>query len=89
MTSSKRSLLKKILLAVSGLILLLAGGAAYMIGPRNIVGLLFYDQRREGAFHVGDKAPDVVLGTLDGSREVHLAEFIGDKPLVLVFGSFT
>ena len=80
---------KKILLATLCMLILAVGAVAWMIGPRNIVGLLFYDQRREGTLVVGDKAPDVVLAALDGGADVHLADFVGGKPLVLVFGSFT
>jgi Ca2+-binding EF-hand superfamily protein len=46
-----------------------------------------------GSFHegprVGDPAPDFTLKTQDGSRQVQLAEFRGQKPVVLIFGSFT
>ena len=82
-------MLKKILLALGALVLLLAVGAVVMIGPRNIRGMLLYDVRREGTLKVGDKAPDVALGTIDGRPDVHLAELVGGKPLVIVFGSFT
>lgn len=69
---------------------LAAGGVAiYMIGPRNIIGMMRYDQRREGALAVGDAAPDVILVALDGTTKVRLAEQIGQRPLVLVFGSYT
>jgi hypothetical protein len=72
------------------LFLILAGGIvlAWQIGPRNIIGLLRYDQRHEGALRVGDAAPDVVLATMDGG-EARLAQSIGGQPLVLIFGSFT
>ena len=80
---------KKILLGV-GLLVLAAGGfAAWKIGPRNIIGMLRYDQRQECKLKVGDKAPDVALLALDGTTPVHLAETIGGKPLVLILGSFT
>lgn len=75
-------------LAVLALVLLGGGFFVWQIGPRNIIGILLYDQRREGALKVGDIAPDVVLTALDG-REVHLASSIGTRPLVLIFGSFT
>lgn len=38
---------------------------------------------------VGDVAPDFSLPTLDGSRTIHRGEFHENRPLVLVFGSFT
>jgi hypothetical protein len=58
-------------------------------GPKNVVGMLRYDQRREGDLKVGDPAPDVELLALDGRTPLHLKESFGGKPLVLVFGSFT
>ena len=82
---------KKILwvVAVLGIVLVAAGGwMVYKIGPRNIIGMLQYDQREEGALKVGDSAPDVVLAALDGG-EVRLQDRLGAKPVVLVFGSYT
>lgn len=38
---------------------------------------------------VGSKAPDFLLWTEDGKRQVGLAQFRGQRPVVLVFGSFT
>jgi hypothetical protein len=77
----------------AGLILGIAvvGAGAFMvyrIGPRNVIGMLRYDQREEGDLKVGDAAPDVVLAGLDG-QPVHLKERFGGKPVVLVFGSYT
>ena len=68
------------------------GAAAFFvwkIGPRNIIGMLRYDQREEGTLLVGHAAPDVSLVALDGVTRTPLATSIGDKPLVLVFGSYT
>ena len=80
---------KKVLLGV--VVLLLGAGAllAWKIGPKNIIGMIRYDQRQEGSLHVGDRAPDVALVGLDGKATVHVSDSIGEKPLVLVFGSFT
>ena len=81
---------KKIVIGVAGVALLALGGFTYMIGgPRNLIGMLRYDQREEGTLKVGDKAPDVTLLELDGKTPVHLSGRIGGKPTVLVFGSFT
>jgi len=80
--------LRRVLLGLAGLVLVAGGVMAWQIGPRNILGMLRYDQRREGRLKVGDAAPDVVLAGLDGG-EAHLADWIGGTPLVLVFGSFT
>lgn len=77
-------------LAALGLVI---GGAAVALfqigGPRNLIGMLQYDQRRDGDLQVGDKAPDVALVALDGAARVRLRDRVGPRPLVLVFGSFT
>jgi hypothetical protein len=46
-------------------------------------------QARAGSLRSGDPAPDFKLPTLDKSSEVELASFRGQKPVVLVFGSYT
>jgi hypothetical protein len=70
-------------------VVVLVGAALVMIGPRDLIGILRYDQRREGSLRVGDRAPDVLLATLDGSTKVRLLERFTGRPLVIVFGSFT
>ena len=83
-------MLKKIVIAVGVLALLALGAFTYMVGgPRNLIGMLRYDQRQEGSLKVGDRAPDVGLIALDGTTPVHLSEHIGGRPTVLIFGSFT
>ena len=82
---------KKLLLAaavVGGLALVAGIAMVFMIGPRNVIGMLQYDQREEGRLKVGDRAPDVALVTLDG-QPTRLADHFGSKPTVIVFGSFT
>jgi hypothetical protein len=75
--------------AVLGLVAIVAGGwMVYRIGPRNVIGMLRYDQREEGDLKVGDPAPDVVLAALDGGK-VCLRDRLGARPVVLVFGSYT
>jgi hypothetical protein len=82
--------LKKILIGIGALMVLAAAGFTYMIGgPRNLIGMLRYDQREEGTLKVGDRAPDVTLVALDGTTPVKLSSELGGKPTVLVFGSFT
>lgn len=44
---------------------------------------------RSGDLQVGDMAPDFTLETTDQSGTVQLASFRGQKPVVLVFGSYT
>ena len=62
---------------------------AWRIGPRNIVGMLRYDSRKEGSLRVGDIAPDAILRLPDGSGTTRISSHVGRRPLVLVFGSFT
>ncbi len=84
-------MLKKILTGGGLLVvLLLVGGVYLMGGPRFVIGIMTYGrQAREGDLKVGDPAPVVSLVALDGSTRQGLNEWIGEKPLVLVFGSFT
>ena len=83
-------MMKKILIGIGVLALLAVCGFTYMIGgPRNLIGMLRYDQRQEGALKVGDRAPDVGLLALDGATPVRLADRLAGKPTVLIFGSFT
>ena len=70
--------------------LIALGGFTYMVGgPRNVIGMLRYDQRQEGTLKVGDRAPDVAMLALDGKTPVRLSDSFGGQPTVLIFGSFT
>ena len=81
---------KKIGIGVAGAAVLALAGFTYMVGgPRNVIGMLRYDQRQEGKLKVGDRAPDVAMLDLDGKTPVQLARHFGEKPTVLIFGSFT
>ena len=42
-----------------------------------------------GAPRAGDLAPDFELCDADGANPVRLSNFRGEKPVALVFGSFT
>lgn len=44
---------------------------------------------RGGALQAGDPAPDFELLAHDKSATVRLSDFRGQKPVVLVFGSYT
>jgi hypothetical protein len=80
----------RIAAAVLGILLVAATAIALAkIGPRNVWGMIRYDQRREGSLAVGDAAPDVVLTALDGNARVRLHERLGGRPAVLIFGSYT
>jgi len=47
------------------------------------------DGPREGSLKVGDAAPDFGLALLGGEGKVKLSAFKGDRPVVLIFGSYT
>ena len=80
---------KRSLLALGALALCGGAVAVGMIGPRNVIGMLRYDTRREGKLAVGDLAPDVTLLPLSGGAPQNLRARLTDRPLVIVFGSFT
>jgi hypothetical protein len=72
------------------IVVVLAGTAfLWVVGPRNVFGMLRYDQRREGDLRVGVRAPDVSLVALDGRTPVRISQSIGAQPLIIVFGSYT
>jgi hypothetical protein len=48
-----------------------------------------YDIRTEGSLKVGDLAPDLELHSVDGSGPRKISDLYREKPLVLVFGSYT
>lgn len=80
---------KKIGLGVLALVGAAGAWMVWQIGPRNVVGMLMYDRRREGDLRVGDRAPDVALVGLEGDGEQRLLAKLAGRPLVLVFGSYT
>jgi hypothetical protein len=46
-------------------------------------------QRQDTAPKVGDLAPDFSLKSLDGESTTELSAFRNNKPVVLIFGSYT
>jgi hypothetical protein len=44
---------------------------------------------RAGKLHVGDEAPDFNLKLVHGEERVHLGSFRQQRPVVLIFGSYT
>ena len=81
---------KRIVLLIVAALAVLFGVAVWKIGgPSMLLGMLRYDERREGSFRVGDRAPDVSLVKLDGTGWTSLAGSFGRRPVVLVFGSYT
>ena len=84
-----RKVVRRTLLGLAIVVVLAVTALFWVIGPRNVFGMLRYDQRREGNLRVGVPAPDVSLVSLDGRTPVRIASAIGEKPLVIVFGSYT
>jgi hypothetical protein len=48
-----------------------------------------WTRARAGSLNLGDRAPDFNLEAQDKSGMVQLSSFRGQKPVVLVFGSYT
>ena len=48
-----------------------------------------WNNARAGALEVGQAAPDFDLQTLDKSARIRLSSFRGERPVLLVFGSYT
>ncbi len=59
--------------------------AAFLVLPF----IPLWNVARGGELQVGQPAPDFTLKTTDQSRTVQLSSFRGQKPVVLVFGSYT
>lgn len=59
--------------------------AIFLVAPFETM----WTRARAGHLNVGDTAPDFTLATLDKSSHVSLASLRNDKPVVLVFGSYT
>jgi len=85
---------KKIAIGVAALVLslpvLAAGGMVAMMGPNNAIGILMYGypQMDEGQLQVGSKMPVVALTDPDG-KPLSMDGLGQDRPLVLIFGSYT
>ena len=60
-------------------------GPAFMVLPFEPMWM----RARAGTLEVGEQAPDFTLPTIDRSQHVTLSEHRGERPVVLVFGSYT
>ena len=81
--------MKKVLLGIGAVLAAAAIAGVIVIGPRNVIGMLRYDQRRDGDLKVGDRAPDAMLVSLNGKGRQPMLDRTATKPTVLIFGSFT
>jgi hypothetical protein len=82
----------KTLITLPAIALIMAGCASSKIEPPPLLnGGKGHpgDFRRVDTVRVGDMAPDFKLKTLDGKRTVRLHQFRGQRPVVLIFGSYT
>ena len=84
----------KIRTIVTLLVIVAVSAGAFFVArreamKRGYVKLGKYDIRSEGILQVGDLAPDLELERLDGSGKVKFSQLHSDKPLVLLFGSYT
>jgi hypothetical protein len=61
------------------------GPAPFLLFPFETL----WKDARAGTLHVGDPAPDFTLPLLDRSGDVQLSSLRGQRPVVLVFGSYT
>ena len=53
------------------------------------VGAMATAQVRQGNLKIGDMAPDFELKVRGEDRTLRLSDLRGDRPVALVFGSFT
>ncbi len=83
------NILKWIGIVTGSLILIAVAAALILLGPRNLIGMIRYDQREKGKLVPGNEVPDVEVVALDGATREHVRQWVGGKPLVLIFGSFT
>jgi len=60
-------------------------------GPKDVYGMVRYafPHMHRGTLKVGSDAPDARIVALDGVSRFHIRERTHERPLVLVFGSFT
>ena len=65
---------------------------SFMAGsPKDVYGMVRYalPHMHRGTLKIGSDAPDARIVALDGVSRFHIRERTRDRPLVLVFGSFT
>ncbi len=61
------------------------GPAPFLLFPFETM----WKHARDGALQAGQPAPDFRLPLLDGSGSVELSSFRANRPVVLIFGSYT
>lgn len=78
----------KRILSLTFLLLLLAAAGCHTAPRAQVRQRQPGDLRQPTKLRVGDRAPDFKLKRADGG-EVRLASFRGQRPVLLVFGSYT
>jgi hypothetical protein len=68
-----------------GAIMARVPSAAMMVLPFKSLWM----RARQGNLRVGDRAPDFILPRLDGTGSIRLSAEWQDRPVVLIFGSYT
>jgi hypothetical protein len=92
MNTRSRQVVKWLGISLGAIFLVVFIGLSYLAGsPRDAYGMVRYalPHMRRSTLHDGSDAPDARLTAIDGVTRFHIRERTGDKPLVLVFGSFT
>ena len=56
---------------------------------RRIAFRYMYQESEPGRLNVGDVVPDINFLTVDGKSQLRLSQLIKEKPVVLIFGSYT
>ena len=87
-----KRLLKWVGGTLAALLLVAFGALCYMAGsPKDAYGMVRYalPHMHRGTLKVGSDAPDARIVALDGVSRFHIRQRTHDRPLVLVFGSFT
>jgi len=78
---------------ILGVLFLFAFGVLSFIAgsPKDAYGMVRYalPHLHRGTLKVGSDAPDARIVGLDGVSRFHIRERTHERPLVLVFGSFT
>ncbi len=78
---------------ILGVLFLAAFGVLSFIAgsPKDAYGMVRYalPHMHRGTLKVGSDAPDARIVGLDGVSRFHIRERTHERPLVLVFGSFT
>jgi hypothetical protein len=66
-------------------------GCYFMGSPHDLYGFLRYalPQWHNGNLRVGDPAPNAPLYSLDGHSTFQIRDRIGQRPLILILGSYT